>query len=68
MSEVLIALAERVEAAGDLTCPLCGDEGFDVPGISMHWFKWCEVNTIVGFAHSNSDVAAALRAIAARTS
>jgi hypothetical protein len=62
MTENLNALADRVEALADLTCPLCGENGFDAPGISQHWSRWCEVERVIGSSHNNSDVAAALRA------
>lgn len=61
--EALLALAKRVETLGcDLTCPLCGEDGFDVPGISMHWFRWCEVEKAIGTSRDNAEAAAALRA------
>lgn len=62
VAETFLALAERCEAAGDLTCPLCGEGDFDIPGISNHWFKWCEVESAIGTARDNAEVAAALRA------
>ena len=60
-------LAERVEGLPDITCPLCGETGFDVPGFIFSHDNWCEVRKacIARMANRNEEVAAALRAIAA---
>jgi hypothetical protein len=61
----MMRLAERIEQAPDLTCPLCGETGFDAPGISQHWFRWCEVERAINdgsIPKNNAEVAAALRA------
>lgn len=59
----LMALADKVAALGDITCPLCGETGFDVPGFVFSHDNWCEVRNacIISAASRNSEVAAAMR-------
>lgn len=26
----------------EITCPFCGDDGFDLYGFQLHLQKWCE--------------------------
>jgi hypothetical protein len=62
--EDLLALADRVEALGDITCPLCGETDFDVAGFVFSHQGWCEVQAtaIAIGANRNSEIAAAIRA------
>jgi hypothetical protein len=64
--EEMAALADRVEALGDITCPLCGEEGFDIPGYlyTHRNGRNCDVEAACHFvmANRNSEIAAALRA------
>ena len=63
MDADLLALAERCEKAGcEIICPFCGDEGFDLPGLSLHIYRWCDVERHIGMSRNNAEVAEALRA------
>ena len=57
-------LAARCEAMGDLTCPMCGEPGFDIPGFYYsHIEGGCEVVKAMNscMPRDNAAIAAALR-------
>ena len=68
MKDELLELADRVEALGDIICPLCGETGFDIAGYlySHRNGKNCLVEVACHSVMGNrdSETAAALRALA----
>ena len=58
----LLALAARCEQMGYITCPMCGEDDFDILGFSLHISRWCEVEKAIGESQNNTEVAASLRA------
>jgi hypothetical protein len=57
----LLKLADRVEALGYVECPMCGEDEFDLCGLSMHLARWCPVNSAIGLAKNDREIAANLR-------
>lgn len=58
-------IANRVETLGDITCPLCGETGFDIPGYlySHRNGRNCEVEAACHgiLPQNNAEVAQAVR-------
>jgi hypothetical protein len=64
MTDITPTLIEAVARMGDITCPLCGETGFDIPGYlySHRNGRYCAVEAACHkvMAQNNSEVAAAL--------
>lgn len=61
----LLLLAERVEGLGNVICPFCGEDDFDLPGLAYHIAYYCDVHQLAINHQLNGDIASALRARAA---